>query len=159
MARTTRSGGGPVDVRVDADQLRLVKRELNRLGDKDLKKALFAGLNKATKPMREAALSRGTQRLPRRGGLAQRVQTRTKLGTSTSRGGVAVFARNRSQARLLDRGFVRHPVYGNTSVWVTSPVRPGWFSDPMVDGAPIARREVIDLLDDLAKQAARRTNS
>lgn len=157
-ARSAPGGGAPVDVRVDADQLRLVKRELNRLGDKDLKKALFAGLNRATKPMREAALARGTQRLPRRGGLAQRVRSRTKLGTSTSRGGVAIFARDRSQARAIDQGNVRHPVHGRQP-YVSQPVTPGWFTEPMLDGAQVARREVTDLLDDVAKQAARRSSA
>lgn len=159
MASRRAGGSAPVDVRVDGDQLRVVKRELNRLGDKDLKKALYAGLNRATKPMRAAALERGTTRLPQRGGLSRRVASRTKLGTSTTRGGVAVFARNRSQARLIDKGLVRHPVYGNRSVWVTSAVPPGWFTDPMLDGAPVARREVMALLDDVARQAARRINS
>lgn len=162
MARRTGgnagSGGGAVDIRVDADQLRLVKRELNRLGDKELKKALFAGLNRATKPMREAAYREAAARLPKHGGLNRRVAAQ-KLGVSTSRGGVAIFGRNRSQARLIDKGFVRHPVYGNRSVWRTTAVRPGFFTDPMEAGAPIARKEVIDLLDDLARQAARRTSA
>lgn len=151
--------GGPVDVRVDGDQLRRVRAELNRLGDKELKKALFAGLNRATKPMREAALREATVRLPRRGGLAQRVARQTRLGTSSSRGGVAIFGRNRSQARLMDQGLVRHPVYGNREVWATTRFEPGWFTDPMQAGAPTARREVIALLDEVAREAARRTTS
>lgn len=151
--------GGAVDVRVDGDQLRRVRAELNRLGDKELKKALFAGLNRATKPMREAALREAPLRLPRRGGLGDRVARTTKLGTSTSRGGVAIFGRNRSQARLMDQGFVRHPVFGNREVWRNTRFQPGWFTDPMLAGAPQARRDVVELLDDLAREAARRTTS
>lgn len=158
--RTGTSGGGaPFGIRDDAGQVRKVQAELRRLGDKDLMKAFYAGLNRATKPMKAAALTKGTTRLPRRGGLAQQVASKTKLGTNTARGSVAIFARGRSQARRINEGQVRHPVYGRRGAWVTQSVRPGWFTDPMQDGAPIARREVHDLLDDLAKQAARRTTS
>lgn len=135
--------GGAVDVRVDGDQLRRVRAELNRLGDKELKKALFAGLNRATKPMREAALREAPLRLPRRGGLGDRVARTTKLGTSTSRGGVAIFGRNRSQARLMDQGFVRHPVFGNREVWVTQQVEAGYFTVPASRAAPRARGALV----------------
>lgn len=155
-----RTGGNvPFEVRDTGGQVAKVQKELRRLGDKDLMKAFYAGLNRATKPMKAAALTQGTNRLPHRGGLARRVASRTKLGTSSARGSVAVFARGRSQARLMDRGLVRHPVFGNREVWRTTRFEPGWFTDPMRAGAPIARREVMDLLDQLAREAAKRTTS
>lgn len=164
-------GGGAVDIRVDGDRLRILQKEIARLGpDRELKKAMLKGLNRATKPLRERALANADTVLPQRGGLAGRVATGKmgKLNVTTSKGGVAVVGGRRRQLGLMDRGQVVHPVFmskrrmkaaksaGRKVRRVTQELTPGWFTKPMEAGAPEARKAVIKELDNVARQVARR---
>ncbi len=150
---------GPVDVRVEgAAQVQAVRRELRRLGDKDAMRQFYAALNRATKPMRAAAQQQALVQLPRRGGLAARV-AKEKLRTSTARGGVSILGPKNRQLRLIDAGFVRHPVFGNREVWRTQPIPAGYFTKPMKEGAPVARKELLDEMEKVAADVARRINA
>lgn len=154
MARTP-----PVAMRVDdRGSITVIKRELARLGDKELKKAFYKGLNEATKPMRRNAQEEAARRLPRRGGLNARV-AKERLSTSSSRGGVAIVGPRRKQLKRIDEGFVRHPVFGNREVWVTQRVTPGYFTEPMLAGEKTARRDVIAHLDQVAREIAKKTSN
>lgn len=141
-----------------AAQLAKVRRELRRIGDKSNMRRLYRGLNRATKPMRAEAKTEALRRLPRRGGLAARV-ARAPLRTSTRAGGVSITGSSKSQLRNIDEGRVRHPVYGNRSVWIEQPVRKHFFTDPMEAGAPKARRELVTELDRLGREIAAKTTS
>lgn len=141
-----------------ADKLAVVARALRQLGDKDLRAGLYRGLNRATKKPKEDAKAEALARLPRRGGLNRRVAG-SRLSTKRRAGrnpGVSIVASSSDSIRRIDRGTVRHPVYGNPEVWVAQPVEPGWFTDPMEDGADEARREVVQVLDGLAREIAKR---
>lgn len=151
MART--------DIRLDDHgQIARVQRELRRFGDKSTRRKYYAGLNRATKPMKIAAKANAARALPKRGGLNRRVAA-NRLTTRSSRGGVFVTEVGRSQGRLIDQGYLRHPVYGNRSVWVTQTVPGGWFTVPMKAGAPAGRRELIAVFNDVAHDIARRTTA
>lgn len=151
MART--------EVRLDDHgQIAHLQRELRRLGDKDTRRKYYAGLNRATKPMRAQAKLEALRRLPKGGGLNRHV-AKTRLVTRANRGGVYVTSVTRGQARLIDKGAVRHPVFGNREVWRTTDVPRGWFTVPMQAGAPRGRRELIAVFDDVAKSIAKRTTA
>lgn len=129
-------------------------------GDKELRKELYAGLNRATKPMRAAAKKSAGDNLPRAGGLNKRV-ARARLSTRRRTGknaGISIVAKGMDQLALMDRGYVRHPVYGDRGRWVTQPIpdSEGWFTKPMEDGKPQAQREIVKSLDDVAKKLARK---
>lgn len=143
-----------------AEKFDRVARELKRVGDKELRKELYKALNRATKPMRAEAKKSGQQNLPRAGGLNKKVG-RARLSTKRSAGknpGVKIVAKGMDQLGLMDRGFVRHPVYGNRRRWVTQPIpdAEGWFTTPMEEGKPAAQREIVESLDDIAKKLARK---
>ncbi len=147
------------DAKVDTpDKLDLVARVLRDLGDKDLSRELFRGLNRATTKLKADAKDEAGRRLPQRGGLAQRVagarlSTRRKGGRNP---GVAIVAKGMDQLAAMDAGQVKHPVYGNRDVWVSQQVTGGWFSDPMAAGKDDVARDVEEVLDDLAAKIARR---
>lgn len=142
-----------------AEKLAKVAKDLKRLGDKDLSKELYAGLNRATKPMRANAKKSAQDNLPRAGGLNKRVararfSTRRKTGRNP---GVQIVAKGMDQLELMNRGFVRHPVYGNRGRWVNQPIPDAedWFTKPMEDGKPEAQREIVKALDNVAKKIPR----
>jgi len=60
--------------------------------------------------------------------------------------------------RSTDRGTIRHPVFqqpGRPVVWVTQSVTPGWFTDTMQSGAPVVRKELLEAMENVARQIAR----
>jgi hypothetical protein len=148
-----------VEIKVEApDKLDLVARTLRDLGDKDLSRELYRGLNRATTKLKADAKEEASKRLPRAGGLARRVAG-AKLSTSRRGGrnpGVSIRAKGMAQLAGMDAGRVSHPVFGNRDVWVTQDITPGWFSDPMEAGKGEVKVAIEDVLDDLATQAARR---
>lgn len=147
-----------VDIRLDDNgQLALVQRELRRFGDKATRRKYYAGLNRATKPMRRNAQDEARRILPKRGGLNVRVATKSKLTTRSNREGVYVTSVGRTQARNIDNGVVRHPVFGNRDVWRTTRVPRGWFTRPMEIGAPRARGELVAVFNEVARDIAART--
>ncbi len=148
------------DFQVDGaeDFLRLSKA-LKRAGRTEMRKHLNAQMKKAAKPLIAKSKAEALKTLPQRGGLArqiarepQRIQVRT--GTNTA-GVRIVVGRRAGGARSTNRGFVRHPVFGNRDHWVTQKVPSGWFDDTMRAGAKPIRREVIRAIDDVANQIVR----
>lgn len=149
---------GDFEVR-GAEKLGKVAKDLRRLGDKELSKELYAGLNRATKPMRANAKKSAENNLPRAGGLNKRV-ARARFSTRRRGGknpGVKIVAKGMDQLALMDKGTVRHPVYGNRGRWVNQPIpdAEGWFTKPMEDGKPEAQREIVKALDAVAKKIPR----
>lgn len=147
------------DVRITgADQLADLSRALRTVGAderKGLRRELYRGIMRATKPLKKAAQDSAHANLPQRGGLAARVG-KSKFRTKTTGGGQNVGVRITSSGGSgLDRGRLRHPVFGNRSVWVTQQVEPEWFTRPMRAGAPAVQREILQAMDDVAAKIAR----
>lgn len=141
-----------------ADQFLKLSKALKEAGHANLRKELNKGMRDASKPLIKAARAEALRRLPSRGGLAariakapQRVQTRTGADPGVR----IVVGANGLAARTADSGTVRHPVFGNKTVWVVQPVRSGWFSDPMEAGAPVVRRNLEDALEQMAAKVVR----
>lgn len=149
----------PVDISVEgAEQFRALARHLRDVGDKDLRKELYRGIERATKPLKQAAKESAAENLPRSGGLARdvaasRFSTRKRAGRDP---GISIRATGKrvSDVRALDRGRLRHPVFGNRGVWVTQTVRPGWFTEAIDDKAAVVREELLQVFDALTRQLA-----
>lgn len=142
-----------------ADQFVALSKALKHAGRTELRKELNKGMKQAAKPLVAKSRAEALARLPQKGGLAkqvarepQRVQTRTGART----GGVrVVVGKKRGGAQMANRGFIRHPVFGNRENWVTQEVRPGWFDDTMKASAPDIRRELMAAMEAIAQQVVR----
>lgn len=144
-----------MDVRVTgAEQLAALAKDLRAAGDKELRRELMRGLQRAGKPMKAAARTAALTELPSRGGLAELVASSRWSVTTRSAGrgaGVRVAGRglvNASGQELdlasLNRGRLRHPVYGRRGAWVNQRVKVGWFTDAMeVQADSTVRAEVL----------------
>jgi hypothetical protein len=136
-----------------ADELGDLARALKSAGATDLRRELYRGLNRATKPLRAKAQEAARRDLPQSGGLAAlvgRSKGTTKTFTGRDPGVSIVF---KGTALATDKGYVSHPVFGNRGAWVRQPVQgAGWFSETMRDSAPAVRRELLEAIEDVADQ-------
>jgi hypothetical protein len=133
------------------DDFRRLAARLERAADN-----LPAVLTKVLAPPVEVAVVKARRKaltdLPRRGGLASAVagsRITVTPNRSRSRPGVrveAVGGQVRQQLALINRGQVRHAIYGKwrrrRSAGMQS-VRPGWFSVPMEESGPDVRAAII----------------
>lgn len=149
----------PTPLRIrGANDLERVSREL-RGAPQELRRELFRGINRATKEPRREALEELVARLPDRGGASAAIRRDTRLNTKRNmRGrnvGVRVVAKSPRTVQRMNRGILRHPVYGNRNVWVNQAIDPGWFTDPMEASAPEVRTQIVAALERVAQQIAR----
>jgi hypothetical protein len=144
-----------IDIRITgAEKLRDVGKRLRAVGPdgKELRKEFFRGMQRAGKPLKQAAIIGARRDLPHRGGLAEDVAKSgfsIKTRTAGNGVGVKVVAKGRKVRGLgaLDRGRLRHPVYGNREVWVIQKVRPAWFTDALAAQAEPVQREMLAAMD------------
>ena len=68
--------------------------------------------------------------------------------------GVRLMATNRHDIEALDKGVLRHPVYGRKK-WVTQSVAQRWFSEPIEHRAPELRDGVRRVIADIARKIER----
>lgn len=117
-----------------------------KTADKVLKTELYKGMNRATRTLRKDVKDAARDRLPKRGGLNKRVarsriSVRRRLNARNPRVTIATTGNPVQQVWSIDRGLVRHPVYGNREVWRTTKVTPGFWTDTLQREAPTVRRE------------------
>jgi hypothetical protein len=147
----------PVEVKVEgADALGRLARRLKEDGNKELRKKLMAGIQRATRPLREEIKVAARRQLPRSGGLNEFVAS-GKFSTKTRSGGRKVGVRitgvkSGHDIRAIDRGRLRHPVWGNRRRWVNQRVRPGFFTKTIEDRAHIVRDELVDVMQEVARE-------
>lgn len=146
------------EVRGAEDFLRLSKA-LKHAGRTELRKELTSSLKRTARPLIGKTRAEALRRLPKRGGLArqvakepQRIQVRTGARTAGVR---VVVGKRAGGAQAANRGFIRHPVFGNRDVWVTQSVPPGWFDDTLRDSAPEVRRGLERAIETVAEQVVR----
>lgn len=136
-----------VDVTIEgAEKLAVLGKALRQVGDKELRRELFASLQRATKPTREKVRESLASDLPQRGGLAATMAA-SRLSTRSRAGGknpaVRIEAKAPHDLRSMDKGRLRHPIYGSRKKWVTQAIQPGVFSKPIEDDAPQIRDEIL----------------
>ena len=142
-----------------ADDLAKLGAALKKVGDKELKRELLAAIRAAGKPIKAAVQESARANLPSSGGFADlvaasRMSMKTRLGGQKV--GVRFEARNRHNIKALDRGRLRHPLFGNKEHWFTQQVEAGWFSTPIQEMSQEIRVEVSDAL---ARVATKYLNS
>ena len=130
-----------------ADELEALGKALKQVGDRELRLELFRAIRTATKPTHQQIRDSARELLPSRGGLPELIaksslSTRTRL--SGRQVGVRIVASNRHDIRSLDKGRLRHPLYGDRDHWFQQTVREGWFSRPLFATGKAVRLEVSE---------------
>jgi hypothetical protein len=138
-----------------ADKLARVGNAIKVSGDKGLDRALRRAGQRCGKPMKTAAREGALKRLPKQGGLAERVANSkfsVRMTSSGKRVGVRVIGRSGYDLDGMDQGKIRKPVFGNRKNWVSQEIEPGWFSESEEAAAPKFLDEFDKALDELGRQ-------
>lgn len=147
-----------VELRGGPEQLARITRQLREEANRGLQRELNKALSEATKPLRGKLADSARTTLPKRGGLADQIAA-SRIGTRrvpVSRGGgLRLTATNKKALRLLDRGKVRHPVFGDQENWVTQKIEPGWWSRPILDAGEDAQKAVQEAVGRVADRIER----
>lgn len=150
----------PVDLTISgADRLERIGRQLKASGNKDLRKELLAGIQRAAKPLKAVAQEAARSELPKKGGLNEFVASgkwsvRTRSG-GRNPGVTVVGKKSGHDVAAINRGRLRHPVFGHRAVWVTQTIRPNLITDALAKRAPDVRGELVKVLDRIADEVRR----
>lgn len=146
------------DFKVEGDpqrQLRKLAKDLKDAGEKDLRRALYRNINLAAKPLIADAKQEAAATLPKTGGAAQRVvdasfSTRVLVGKNP---GVKLRGRDQQGRAVnlarVNKGILRHPLFGNRNYWFNTIVPPGWWDRPMQRGKGKAETAVKLAIDEM----------
>ena len=139
-----------------AAQLRVVAQRLKAAGGGGgLRRDLLRGIKAAADPVLNDVRSAAGAELPRTGGLAERVagsKFSVQVRTGANTAGVRIRGQSGWNIASMNRGVLRHPVFGNRDVWVTQSIRPGWFDHPIEVKAEPIRLAVVAVVDDVARR-------
>lgn len=142
-----------------AEQLAALSKRLKEAGEKGLQRELNKGIREAVEPFREAVRQSALNKLPRKGGLAQRVADQVvprPRKVNNSKGvGLRLIATGRQGMRslaALDAGKIRHPVFGDTEKWVSQLVQAHVWSQPAEDLGPGVARQVQAAINRVVRQ-------
>lgn len=148
----------------DLTQLAAALKQAGGSG-KGLRRELSSSLNRATKHTR-AELKDSLDVLPSTGGLARMVQagaqftTSTTTGATSAKAGVRIRGRRRGiqrpSLRLMNEGRIRHPVFGNRSVWVDQAVDKGFLDEAFQGDRPELQQAVIGAIRSIRSQIYRK---
>jgi len=148
------------EVRVSSRDLAGVHRALKQLGDKGLGKQMSKGLLAAGRPLRREIRTEIPKAMP--SGYAPvlskslRFRQQVKTGRKDARVTIRVHADGQQERRdlpALNRGRLRHPVYGRRRhPWVNQKVRAGVVDRPIDRLAPEIRRQMNAVVDYVADQ-------
>jgi hypothetical protein len=126
-----------------AEEFRAMAARVNGL---DFGRASRRGIEAAVVPLKVAVAAEPAKRLPRRGGLARQV-AKTRISTQTRMRGpnanvrLAAASNAVKDPAAINRGRLLKPTFGHRP-WTVQQVRPGWFTEPLVRGAPLVRRSI-----------------
>lgn len=149
----------PVEVVATADgqPLRDMVLRLRAAGEVELKKQMAAKIRLATLPARQAVTREELAVLPKHGGLNQWVaasKPTTRILTGPKTAGVVIRqVKKGHDYRALNRGRLRHPLFGNRNHWYTQQIPAGWFERPLYALAPAVQAGCVAAMHETASLA------
>jgi hypothetical protein len=141
-----------------ADFARLAQR-LKDAGETGLRRELTQAINDSVKPFADEINAAEYLRpyMPDRYAetLAGDLRVSTVKQASASAYGVSVKVQgrlHRRQVQTLNRGLLRHPLFGERERWFTQTggMKPGFFDDATAAAKPEIRQQVIDAINSVA---------
>ncbi len=130
----------------------LAKR-LKALNDKDLQKELSRGISRAMKPAAKNVKTSVPEYMP--SGYAPTLAKALSLRTSNLASGLRITGTAKGNPRPrkvddLNKGRLRHPLFGNRDKWYGQTVRERFFDEPLEAMAPEVRAALDKVLSEVA---------
>lgn len=145
------SDGVVVDMRIiGAEKLYRLAVALDG-APKEIRKEIAAGLRRAISPMQRDFRGGALGFLPFRGGLAEFVAAGMRFRSTVNLGDDPLLRISAGlpghDLEAMNRGRLRHPVYGNRHAWVSQLIRPEWWDDTGYVAADRAWQKLDEALD------------
>lgn len=162
-----------VDVRITGgDQIRQVAAQIRATGNKGLGREMGRALDKAIEPVKVAIDKSAGETMPSgyKAALTASLKHRRSLRSATRTASVRLTttAKGEKENRdltALERGQLRHPVYGRfrrlkggrfrKNPWAVTRIRAGFHERGIQDAADEAEKKLIEVLDDFADRLAK----
>lgn len=150
------------DLRIEgSEKLGALSDALRRYGTVELEKELFQGITRAVDPLVKAVKASLKGYLPNR--YAEAVATslvERAVRLAGSNPGIRLTASAKTpkgkQRDLvgLNKGRLRHPLYGDRQWWYDQDVKKGFWDEPLLDESDAVREELVKVLDNIARELA-----
>jgi PhoPQ-activated pathogenicity-related protein len=118
-------------------------------------------MSEETKPTRLKVKASALSELPQRGGLNKWVARTPSANTDfrDKSAGVRIQMQKKGHdIASLNRGRLRHPVFGHRSTWVQQSIAPGFFTKPIQDDADDLKRRISAALDKYMDELGRKVS-
>lgn len=144
-------------IKVKTEGFREASRRLKEAGEQDLRRELFAGLNRAGKLAREDVKRSMGDFLP--GTYAAVLSDDFKVNVRSNKAAphpnVTLTGKgktNKRGVRPINQGVLRHPLFGNRSSWHTTRVRPGFWTNTLDQRHDEIRDTLDRAMNDVAEK-------
>ena len=141
----------------DNDALYELGLRLEAVGDGALQEKIYAKVEAAADEVKHKINDSARENLPKRGGLNEWIAiapvfTRTKAGLHHDIAVFIIMTKQGHDLRSINRGRLRHPVFGDKENWVNQEIKPGYFSNPIKKNLGKIRRSVIAAADEALRE-------
>lgn len=137
------------DLEMRTEQFKEAGAKLQELGDKELVLSMRRELRTVGKPVGDRVINAIADRMPRRGGLAERIRSQGRVSMLVDlRRGVRVQLANKAGMFMgaFESGTIRHPVFGNRKTWKAQRVPGGAGAEQMAKEVEALRDEVAGVV-------------
>lgn len=148
-------------VRQVRGDLEKASRALKAAGTREMRSRLRKIMSEETKPTRKKIRQSAIDSLPSRGGLNKWAARTPSINTDFREQSAGVRIRMQKKGHdiaALNRGRLRHPLFGNRNHWYEQSITPGFFTKPVEGDAEDLRRRITAALekyiDDLSRKAS-----
>lgn len=152
------------DVRITGlDDVAALTRALRKMGEKDVPKQLREAGKRIGEPAAQLIADAAVEVLPHKGGLnvwvGSRVKSSTLVKLSGKNVGIRIKTRHRGKTGLSDlaainRGKVRHPLFGDTDHWYLTNVPAGFVGHALEPIRDTAEEEFLAAVDEIIRSYA-----
>ena len=148
---------------IGAEGFNALSKALKAAGKTELRKELHKGLELGAKPLIPLTREEARSRLPSSGGLAKKTAKapqRVRVRTGKDPGVKLTVGRNGGAARSTNKGYVKHPTYGNRDAFVKQevPEAEGWFDNTVKDNLDEVKPELQKSLERTIEKIAGEAN-
>lgn len=143
-------------------ELRRVAGQIRAEGDRGLAREFAKALEKAVEPVKAAIVASAEEAMPSgyketlTRSLKHRRTTRTAAREATVR--LATHGEGKVERRdlsSLNKGILRHPLFGRRSRWYVTKIEPGFYDRAVERAGPAAEKAILAVVDDYAERLAK----
>ena len=138
-----------------------VAKTLKAAGTKEMRTRLRKIMATETKPLRQKIKQSAKDTLPSKGGLNKWAAVTPAQNTDFREKSAGVRIRMTKKGHdlaALNRGRLRHPLFGNRKFWYQQSIAEGFFTKPVEEDGDALKARIVDALDAYKREIERKVN-